>query len=790
MIEVLSPAGTYESFQAAISAGADAVYLGGSMFGARAFAGNFNKEELCSAIEYAHMYDRKVYLTVNTLLKEEELNGKLYDYLLPYYERGLDAVIVQDFGVFRFIRRNFPGLDIHASTQMTISGHLGAALIGKAGASRIVTPRELTLEEISVIRRENPELEIESFVHGALCYCYSGQCLMSSLIGGRSGNRGRCAQSCRLPYDAYWEEQRQNSPKERYILSPKDMCALENLPRIIEAGVNSLKIEGRMKSPEYTAGVVSMYRKYVDQYLQKGAKNYRVSEEDLEILMDLYNRGNFTRGYYAEKPGKSMMSMERPNHQGVRALEVMTADKGSFTARPLTKLHGGDVIEITPDYEITIGAKDVDRKQVCFRIPAKFAVKKGQILYRTRNQELMQKIRSEYVEGEAKIQSEAFVYLHKGEPAGLMLTAKDVQVCVKGASCEKAENRPVSGEQVERQLLKLGNTRLMTTDIRVEMDEDIFIPMGAINELRRTAVETLEKALAERFYRNTVDKQEENFVPDVERSTKMQYSVYVTRAEQIPPILESNLFSRVYLDAALLNENQWKDTVMQFHGKGMEVFFAFPGIFREKSEKYLVKLLPVLRECGLDGYLVRSLCQIKFILENNLSGKIISDHNLYAWNHEAMAFLSELGVDGMTIPLELNEKELDKLNPQGMELVGYGYYPMMISAQCVRKNLSGCKLGTVQEKDIWKLVDRKENQLPVMSDCKNCITTIYNMSPVNLLDYRERFEEWKVSWFRVEFTVETKEQTRGVLELMKETMNGNGISGERYTRGHFARGVE
>lgn len=787
MIEVLSPAGTYESFQAAISAGADAVYLGGSMFGARAFAGNFNKEELCRAIEYAHMYNRKVYLTVNTLLKEDELNGMLYEYLLPYYERGLDAVIVQDFGVFRFIRRNFPELDIHASTQMTIAGHLGASMIAKLGASRVVTPRELTLEEIAWIRRENPKLEIESFVHGALCYCYSGQCLMSSLIGGRSGNRGRCAQSCRLPYDAYVGEKKQNLQGERYILSPKDMCALENLPQIIEAGVNSLKIEGRMKSPEYTAGVVSMYRKYVDMYLEKGSRGYQVSGEDLESLMDLYNRGNFTKGYYTEQPGKSMMSMERPNHQGVATLEVVQAQKGGFRARPLTRLHGGDVIEIAPDYEITVGAKDIEKKQLGFRIPAKFSVKKGQILYRTRNQELLQSIRTDYIEKEAKIKVEAFVYLHKGEAVNLILKAWDEQVCVRGVVCDAAGNRPVSREQVERQLKKFGNTRFVAEDVQVEMDEDIFIPMGAMNELRRAAAEQLEQALAKRFYRGPVNRKPEEFIRTMEKPSKLKYSAYVTQEGQLPVIRESGLFSRIYLDASIFRENQWKEEVEKLKSKGVEIYFAFPKIFRKTSENYINSLLPVLKECGFDGYLVRSLCQIGFIRQNNLAGRIASDHNLYVWNHEALALLKELGVENITAPVELNEKELGGLDMRGMEIIGYGYYPMMISAQCIRKNLSGCKRKTAGEKDVWHLVDRKANHLPVMSDCKNCITTIYNVAPVNLLDRRELFEQWGLSHLRMEFTIENEEQVREVLKMVD---NENAGAGGKYTRGHFARGVE
>ncbi len=331
--EVLAPAGTYECFRAAINAGADAVYLGGSMFGARAFAGNFDRDELLSAIRTAHLYGKKVYLTVNTLLRNDELEG-LTEYIKPFYEAGLDAAIVQDYGVFSVLRENFPGLDLHASTQMTITGKYGAKLLKDMGASRVVTARELSAAEIKDIH-DNVDVEIESFVHGALCYCYSGQCLLSSMIGGRSGNRGRCAQPCRLTYSM-------NGINDRYLLSPKDMCTLEAIPDFLDAGVYSLKIEGRMKSPEYVAGVSYAYRRYVDMYLEKGRDGFRVDEKDIKQLMDIYNRGGFCKGYYYVHNDKNMMTFNRPNHQGIA---VGTMKNGELVLTE--ELNAGDVLEFS-----------------------------------------------------------------------------------------------------------------------------------------------------------------------------------------------------------------------------------------------------------------------------------------------------------------------------------------------------------------------------------------------------------------------------------------------------------
>ena len=307
-IELLAPAGSYDIAIAAINAGADAIYLGGENFGARANAENLTTEEIIDVLNYAHLNERKVYLTINTLLKNKEIRNDLYGFLCPLYENGLDSVIVQDIGVLTFVKKHFPNLKIHASTQMTISGKETVKWLKDLGAERVVLPRELSVDEIKELK--GTDIEIESFVHGALCYCYSGQCLLSSFIGGRSGNRGRCAQPCRLPYDVIYDGMLINEADEKYILSPKDICALYLLPDIIDAGVTSLKIEGRMKKKEYVCGVVSIYRKYLDSILD--GEKYEVDEADIKLLMDLFNRHGFNESYFYTKNGREMMSLKEP----------------------------------------------------------------------------------------------------------------------------------------------------------------------------------------------------------------------------------------------------------------------------------------------------------------------------------------------------------------------------------------------------------------------------------------------------------------------------------------------
>ncbi|WP_028236357.1 peptidase U32 family protein [Pseudobutyrivibrio sp. MD2005] len=313
-LELLSPAGDLQIYKAVVNAGADAVYFGGDLFGARAYAKNFSMDDAKEAIEYGHLHGAQSYLTVNTLLKNPEIEDKLYDYLRTYVENGIDAFIVQDFGVFNFIRTFFPDTDIHVSTQASLCTPYGAKFFEDLGASRIVTAREISIEEIAKINKACPDLEIESFIHGALCVCYSGQCLMSSMLGGRSGNRGRCAQPCRLPYEAFDDKGKKLNKKGNYILSPKDFCTIEYLPQMIEAGVMSFKIEGRMKQLDYAAGVVSVYRHYLDQYLYKGANNYSVTEEDINRLLDLGNRCGFTSLYLKDKNGPEMITFEAPGH--------------------------------------------------------------------------------------------------------------------------------------------------------------------------------------------------------------------------------------------------------------------------------------------------------------------------------------------------------------------------------------------------------------------------------------------------------------------------------------------
>ena len=471
-VEILAPAGSMESMMAAVHAGADAIYMGGSRFGARAYADNPEEDQFLKAIDYAHLHGCRLYMTVNTLVKEEELD-QLYDFLKPYYERGLDAVIVQDLGVWKFIREHFPDLPIHASTQMTVTGWRSAKILKELGATRVVTARELSLQEIAQIR-DHVDVEIESFVHGALCYCYSGQCLLSSLIGGRSGNRGRCAQPCRLPYDVLtvggtplkgaihqmaegkkaaktWDNRKKNDKKSednRYVLSLKDLCTLDILPDVIESGVYSLKIEGRMKSPRYTAGVVSIYRKYVDYYLEHGRDGYKVDPADRKMLLDLFDRGGFTDGYYLHHNGREMVALK---------------EKPAF---------------------------------------------------REGNQALFDRLDRDYVNKKKQEPLSGHVTVKEGEPLKFALWCaapellleeaadQNPYVEVTGAEVLTAQNQPMGEEKLLKQLNKTGNTPFYFENLTAEISGNCFVPVQALNELRREAFRADGRETAGTFFQS------------------------------------------------------------------------------------------------------------------------------------------------------------------------------------------------------------------------------------------------------------------------------------------------
>ena len=785
-VEILSPAGSYESLKAAIAAGADAVYIGGTRFGARAYANNLTEEELLEAIDYVHLHGRKIYLTINTLLKEHELCNELYDYLLPYYKQGIDAVIVQDIGVLTYIKEQFPDLPIHASTQMTITNVLGAQFLKSLGAERIVTAREMQLSEIEEIAK-NTDVEIESFVHGALCYCYSGQCLYSSLIGGRSGNRGQCAQPCRLPYRT------DNQKDTQYVLSLKDICTLEYIPELVEAGIDSFKIEGRMKKPEYVALVTAMYRKYVDLYLKYGKKAFRVEEKDREMLMDLYNRGGSHGGYYYTKNGRDMLSLERPNHAGVPALQVMKCKGRNVTVKALVDIHKGDVIELPDGAEnFTFGMDVLKGQTTTFVTHKNQKFSQNHILNRTRNESLLQWIKASIIDSKSKMKINGRLKLSVNEAARLVIEYQDITVEVAGEKAQEAVNQPMNAERVEKQMRKTGNTLFEFDKFKIELDGNLFMPMQALNELRRTGIEALEKQILLSFRRT--EKQKVLHTDESEKThNSMPMYVYVENLEQWEEALNFDYAERIYLDCNALNK-AWANLdipniIDRTHQSGKQIYLGMPHIFRKETILKYEEAYSNLLGVSWDGVLIRNYESYAFLKNHGYSGKIVTDYNLYQFNKYAKEFWKNEMIESTTAPLELNFKELKEVGVENSELVVYGYFPMMVSAQCVKKTTEGCK----KQKGQIFIKDRYQKQFAVKNHCDYCYNIIYNTAPVVLTDQKMEIIELNPKAIRLHFTTENRQSMRKIMELYNEMFykGGQVIEPEfEFTRGHFKRGIK
>lgn len=790
-IEILAPAGSYESFHAAIVAGADAVYAGGPKFGARAFAENFTEDQLLNAIDYAHLHQRKFYLTVNTLLKDYEIE-QLPEYLEPLYQRGLDAVIVQDMGVLNVVRQYFPDMDIHASTQMTVTGVNGAQFLKENGAVRVVPAREISLEEVRNIKSVTG-MEMECFVHGALCYCYSGQCLLSSLIGGRSGNRGQCAQPCRLPYTVDGEK--------GYLLSLKDICTLDIIPDLIESGIDSFKIEGRMKRPEYVAGVTSIYRKYVDLYLKNPQKPYWVDDKDKEMLMDLFNRGGFHTGYYKQKNGRNMITIQKPNHIGVKVGTVLSQKGREVQMRALTDIAAGDLIEFKNEAQRYTTGKSCEQGEVITILaPKGIRLSVGEVLYRVQSPELLNTLETSYSEGKVIEKLYGYISLEAGKAAKLVVCKDEYSVEVEsGQQVEAASSRPLDEERIKKQLQKTGNTEFEFDVLDVELHGEVFLPMQQLNEMRRKALEELEKKIQDSFHRKTAEKkvlQEEILdTASVKLSKKEnKLSVLVETQEQLEAVLENdNSVACIYVDSNLdktgLDAELWKGISDRIHKKNIEVFLAMPRIFRNQTIDIFEQAYDSILTRCFDGMLIRSMEEYQFLKSKNYSGNIRLDYNLYIMNRFAKQFWKKQGVIYGTIPVELNKSEIVNLDSKQDEMIVYGYIPAMVTAQCVTSTVHGCK----KDCKITMLKDRYQNEFPVKNQCRDCYNVIYNTAPLYLIDLKEDLEELNAERYRIQFSIENKDEVKQILEqchsMFGDQKEDMFIQKESITRGHFRRGI-
>ena len=844
-VEILAPGGSYESIISAMNSGADAIYTGGGMFGARAYADNLNQERLIEIIDTAHLRGKKIYLTVNTLLKQKELQTQLIPYLKPYYEAGLDAVLVQDFGVLSKIREAFPDLPIHASTQMTVLTSEFSKWLKQFGVTRVVPARELSLDELRKIKDE-VDIEVETFVHGALCYCYSGQCLMSSMIGGRSGNRGRCAQPCRLPYQFVQDGQNsgRDTKKPAYLLSLNDLCTLDLIPDMVDAGIDSFKIEGRMKGPEYAALVTSLYKKYTMMYLTKGRSGYKVDAADIEALMDLYNRGGFSKGYYQCHNDKSMITFDRSNHKGTRAAKIIKATADTVTFKALEQLHGQDVLEVKEGlsnqdtYAWTL--KSDIPVNTTFTIKHRFKSRQhDQFCYRTKNQSLLEQVRKMSSTEQFKEKIKGNLKIFKDLPAKLILSYGDICVEVEGQVVQPALNRAMTEDEVRKHMQKTGDTPYVFDTLDVEMDADIFMPVAVLKQLRRDAITLLEARILESFRRtmpeNTISgckvtdivrtANDAQMADKIQKTDKVQVdnvcsdkiltgvdksvsdeladiqhmTVLISTQSQFDTALRYPEISRIYINdglSARITKTQLEMMVAGAHDAGKEIFLALPSMLRHEENDRMLHRLKLYGEMT-DGVLVRSVEGLLLFKETPAKFKRMLDCNVYTWNQSAKLFWKNQQADELTVPEELNFRELSERGCAGDEMIVYGYRPLMTTAQCLTKTTGHCQ-KTQQENTIGWLTDRKDKHMMVERHCEGCYNTIYNSQVLVLLDELDKIRSLDMHSVRLEFTTENQHEMKKVIDAYKNAWLSDGFvtdmqkSGLRmdFTKGHFKRGVE
>ena len=806
-VEILAPAGSYESILAAVAAGADAVYAGGHRFGARAFADNLNEERMCEALDFVHLHGKKLYLTVNTLMKEEEM-GELYAYLAPYYEHGLDAAIVQDPGVLHFLHREFPGLALHASTQMTITSPESSVLLKDYGVTRIVPARELSLPEITALK-ERSGLEIECFVHGALCYCYSGQCLMSSFAGSRSGNRGRCAQPCRSLYR--FETEDGSIRRSAYALSPKDICTIDEIPDLIDAGIDSFKIEGRMKKPEYAGLTAHLYRKYADLYLELGREGWEAyrkehraeAEEDRLALMDLYNRGGFTGGYYENSHGPQMMSVERPNHSGVKTGRVLNVRKNEAVVKLSRKIYAQDVLEFRRNgaglYEFTRKEDAEAGTTVTARLLPGSDVRPGDELFRTRRNELIDRIDRAWLSGEKQIPVRGHFTARTGEPMVLSLSCGWVQAEVFGEVVEEALRQPMTAESALRTLQKTGEEQFSFEELTAEVGEGAFQTVGNLKKLRREGFGALREAMLSAHRRELSSNLTEN-VKEYSPDCKVKSAIVILEAQTETPAQAEAVLACEGISRLILPYEWEAQTLLGLMRRareaGREVWLSFPRICRAKElaavSEDAKKRPEIFTEA--EGFLCGNLEIYAWLLSHDFFGKdaghVRADASLYHWNGEALAFYREIGLAGLTMPLELEAGELARTAVPGESILIYGRPAVMTSAQCLRMNLAGC----TGKEEVMRLRDERGRGYLAKNHCRFCYNEIFSEEAIWLGEERERVLALQPGTLRMVFTAESAEETAAVLRAGIRAFGGENAGGSRklpeslkVQTGHFTR---
>ena len=774
--ELLAPAGGKEAFIAAVENGADAVYFGGVTFSARQYASNFTREELEWAIDYAHIRGVKAYVTVNTLIKDSELE-EACDYLRFLCNIGADAVIVQDLGILHLLREQLPELPVHASTQMTIHNAQGVEFLREMGVKRVVLARELTLDEIRGVKSQTG-VEIETFVHGALCFSYSGQCLLSSMIGGRSGNRGYCAQPCRKKYRV--------DEVEGYLLSPRDLNMSEHIPALVEAGIDSFKIEGRMKRPEYVAGVVRVYRKLIDRYIE-APSDFRVTEDEKYMLRQLFNR-DFTTGYFFGNPGGNLMSREYPHNRGTELGKVADYDPRKKLASIYLKanLRAGDGIGVEGrETGVIIRNMFIDEQKVdrsdpgsTVKVFLEAEVKKGETVFKTYDSRLMASLEPANTR---KIPVKMWFKARMDEPVELGISDGENDILISGGAARKAQSHPVTGRSVSDQLIKLGNTVFEAQDIRFEMDENIFIPVSELNSLRRSAFSQLERKRAQKWKRRCNKPEILSIIKKLDTGPIL--SVNTGSIESLKAAIDGGADIVYFGGGEVEPEKEDYDHALDYgRKKGVSVFFNTPRIIKDARE--------LNTDLDTDGFLVSNPGVLHHLRTKENDRPIVIDYPFNVLNRLTLGYLLNYS-QRVTLSPELTLDEIRSLTPFGpTECIVHGFFPLMVSEH----DLAGCLFPGSGFRNI-SLKDEKGFVFPVNTMQRR--TYIMNSRELCMLEYVPRIIEAGVGCLRIEARTFDKSYTGEITRVYREAID-NAIVGKKikkhtlageFTTGHYFREV-
>ena len=782
-VELLSPVGDFECLVAAVQNGADAVYFGANKFNARINGTNFSNDDLKRAIEYAKLRNVKTYLTLNTLIKNNEFEESVE--LIKYaYKSGIDAIIMQDLGLAKFAIENFPDLEIHASTQMTAHNVEGVKKLKELGFKRVVLSRELNLKEIKTIYDET-KMDLEMFIHGALCISYSGQCLMSSIIGQRSGNRGKCAGTCRLPYELINKEDNKTVDKG-YLLSSKDVCTLDIIPEIIESGAMSFKIEGRMKTPEYVGTVTSIYRKYIDLALSDNP--YKVDEEDRKKLMQVFNRGGFSTGYIKGKLGKNMMYTKRPNHMGILLGKVMSynPNKGYIKIKLEEGIDLGDSIRINESScktsELMKNKNNIKTAQVgefvtIGRIKGKINV--GDLVYKTVSQKLENEINQISSKENIKRKISVKIDIEIGKPINLdvidIQTKKGFNVI--GNIVEVAQKQGTDEERIKEQLRKTGGTIFEIENIEMNLEQNAFIPIKEINELRRKALEGLEGKLRELIGRKPKEVQVKEF--DIkEKQGKTEVSLLLNLIKENYNYKDLSQVDKIYLpiSEAILIKNQEKIKEIT---SICDTYLYMPNIIRDEHKQIIYKKIEELvKGYNIKGFVVSNLSQIEELKKYNL--EIVGNYTLNVFNNKTAKELEDLNLSTVTISPELNEEEIKNIKTNSnKEFIVYGRTPLMTSEYCLIGTFKNCT--GICTKGKYVLKDRMNFEFPIYTNRINCNTTIYNSKITSI-----KWENLELDSVRIDVLEENIEEINKIIETHKR---GQRLEGQNYTNGNLKKDI-